>query len=103
MKRAELAVDGAMLSLERTKIQAPYDAVIVSTDADVGDFAQTSKALLELAATDRYFIRASIPLNSLQAMPRIGHDTYPAEIVMNYMRSDTADSMAAKRGVEPWT
>jgi len=82
MKSAELAVEGAKLSLERTKIRAPYDAVIVSTYADVGDFAQTSKALLELAATDRYLVRASIPLNSLQALPRIRHAAYPAEITL---------------------
>jgi RND family efflux transporter MFP subunit len=83
VKGAELAVESAKLNLERTKIRAPYDAVIVSTDADVGDYAQTSRAMLELAATDRYFIRASIPLSSLEALPRIGNTAYPAEITLS--------------------
>lgn len=83
VRSAELAVQSAQLNLERTKIRAPYDAVIVSTDADVGDYAQVSRALLELAATDRYFVRASIPLNSLDALPRIGRTPYPAEITLS--------------------
>lgn len=83
VKSAELAVQSARLNLERTNIRAPYDAVIVSTDADVGDYAQTSRTLLELAATDRYFVRASIPLNSLDALPGIGRTPYRADITLS--------------------
>jgi len=83
VKSAELTVERAALDLERTKIRAPFDAVIVSTDADVGDYAQSSKTLIELAATDRYFIRASVPLSALEPLPMLGKTPYVAEVTLS--------------------
>lgn len=83
VKSAELALESAKLNLARTQIRAPFDAVIVSADAGVGDFAQSSKTLVELAATDRYFIRASIPLRSLNPLPKLGSVSYPAEVTLS--------------------
>ncbi|MDF7807696.1 efflux RND transporter periplasmic adaptor subunit [Pontiellaceae bacterium B12219] len=83
VKSAELAVESAQLNLERTKIRAPFDAVIVSADADIGDYAQSAKTLIELAATDRYFIRASVPLSALDSLPMLGTQPYSAEIALS--------------------
>ncbi len=83
VKSAELAVESAKLDLKRTKIRAPFDAVVVFTDADVGDYAQSSKTLIELAATDRYFVRASVPLSALEPLPMIGEQPYSAEITLS--------------------
>jgi RND family efflux transporter MFP subunit len=83
VKSAELAVESAQLDLNRTKIRAPFDAVIISSDADIGDYAQSSKTLIELAATDRYFIRASVPLSALDSLPKLGTQPYSAEIVLS--------------------
>ena len=82
VKGAELAVEAAKLDLERTKIRAPFDAVVVVTDSDVGDYAQSGKALFELAATDRYFIRASVPLSALDALPQLGKMPYRAAVTL---------------------
>lgn len=83
VKSAELAVESAQLDLDRTKIRAPFDAVIVSTDADVGDYAQSSKTLVELAATARYFIRSSVPLSALEPLPKLGKQPYSAQITLS--------------------
>ncbi|MDF7801914.1 efflux RND transporter periplasmic adaptor subunit [Pontiellaceae bacterium B1224] len=83
VKSAELAVESAQLDLERTKIRAPFDAVIVSSDADIGDYAQSSTTLIELAATDRYFIRASVALSALDSLPMLGRQTYSAEVILS--------------------
>ncbi|MDF7826434.1 efflux RND transporter periplasmic adaptor subunit [Pontiellaceae bacterium B12227] len=83
VKSAELAVESARLNLARTKIRVPFDAVIISENADVGDYAQSSKTLVELAATDRYFVRASIPLSSLEPLPKLGKQPYAATLVLS--------------------
>lgn len=82
VKTAELAVESAKLDLERTKIRAPFDAVVVSETADVGDYAQSSSALVELAAVDRFYIYSSIPFSSLVPLPEIGTKAYPAELTL---------------------
>ncbi|WP_372844983.1 efflux RND transporter periplasmic adaptor subunit, partial [Pontiella sp.] len=83
VKSAELAVESAKLNLERTKIRAPFDAVVVSETADIGDYAQNSKVLAELAATDRYFVRASVPLSSLAPLPKLGKQPYAATLTLS--------------------
>ena len=82
VKSAEIAIASAQLNLDRTKICAPFDAVIVTSNADIGDYAQPSKILLELAATDRYFIRASIPLSALEPLPKLGKQPYSAKVTL---------------------
>lgn len=83
VQSAELAVQGARLDLERTKIRAPFDAVVVSRNANIGDFAQSSKVLMELADINRFFIRASVPLKSLEPLHNLGVQQYPAEITLS--------------------
>jgi len=83
VRSAELAVENARLTLERTKIRAPFDAVVVTSDADVGDYAQPGKTLFELTATDRYFVRASIPLSALGSLPDLGRTPYRATIALS--------------------
>jgi RND family efflux transporter MFP subunit len=83
VKSAELAVESAKLNLERTTIRAPYDAVVVRRNADEGDFASANKVLVELASTERYFIRASVPLNSLDSLPKLGREAYSATVTLS--------------------
>ncbi len=82
VKSAELAVESAELDLERTKIRAPFDAVVISETADIGDYAQSSTALIELASIDRFYIYSSIPFSSITPLPEIGTKAYPAELTL---------------------
>ncbi len=83
IQSAELAVEDAELDLERTTVRTPFDAVVVSRNANVGDYAQPSRVLAEVAATDRFFIRASVPLSSLEPLPGLGKKPYPAVITLS--------------------
>ncbi len=83
VRSAELAVESAQLNLERTTIRAPYDAVVVSRNANVGDFASANKVLVELASIQRYFIRASVPLKSLGYLPQLGNKAYAAIVTLS--------------------
>ncbi len=92
VKSAELAIESAKLDLERTQIRAPFDAVVVSETADVGDYAQSSKVLVELASTDRYFVRASIPFSALEPLPDLGKKSYAATLTLSDGTTRTAQT-----------
>lgn len=92
---AQAALGLAELNLERTKIRAPFDGVVVRTDADVGDSAQPATELLRLAATDRYLVRASIPIHSLQPLSQLGQTPYSAQLILSdgAMRAAQTDQL----------
>ena len=80
--RAVLMEERAELNLERCTIAAPFDGVVLSANADVGNYAQPSTVLAHLAATDRYFVRASVPLQSLNPLPKLNETPYPATLIL---------------------
>ncbi|MFA5687549.1 MAG: efflux RND transporter periplasmic adaptor subunit [Kiritimatiellales bacterium] len=79
---AKTKLERANLDLRRTNIAAPFDAVVQSVDVDPGDYASMNRTLLQLVATDRFFVRASLPLNALSLFPEIENNSYPAEIIL---------------------
>jgi len=62
---AEAAVKQAKLDLERTRIVAPFNAVVVTRDAAVGMQVGSSTKLATLADSDRYWIEATLPVGEL--------------------------------------
>jgi len=61
--RAEL--EQARLDLARTDVTAPFNAVIRSTNVEVGSQISTQDSLAELVGTDEYWIRVSLPVDRL--------------------------------------
>jgi RND family efflux transporter MFP subunit len=62
---AEAAVEKAALDLDRTRIQAPFNALVRSRSVDLGSQVAPQEALAELVGTDAYWIQASIPVGRL--------------------------------------
>jgi RND family efflux transporter MFP subunit len=62
---AEAAVRQAKLDLERTRITAPFNAVVVERDASVGMQVNSGTKLATLAGSDRYWIEATLPVGEL--------------------------------------
>ncbi len=62
---AEAGVKEAALDLERTRITAPFNAMVRSRSVDVGSQVSPQDALAELVGTDAYRIQASIPVGRL--------------------------------------
>jgi RND family efflux transporter MFP subunit len=58
------SVATASADLAKTRITAPFDALVVSRDIQPGSYASTGTQLVELYSTDR--IEASIPLSDAQ-------------------------------------
>lgn len=63
---AEAAVEQAELNLARTKIRAPFNAIILSADVETGDQAGTQTKLGHLVGTDTYWVQLSIATDELQ-------------------------------------
>ena len=62
---AEATVEKAMLDLERTRIFAPFNAIVRSKSVDIGSQVTPQVPLAELAGTDVYWVQASVPLDRL--------------------------------------
>jgi RND family efflux transporter MFP subunit len=66
MLTAEKAeVQKAQLNLARTKIRAPFNAIVRAKNVDIGSQVSAQEKLAELLGTDEYRIQASIPVDRL--------------------------------------
>ena len=69
--KSKLAADRAdlkkaKLNLSRTRIRAPFNAIVRSKRVDIGSQVSGQEQLAELVGTDTYWIRASIPVDRLR-------------------------------------
>ena len=58
-------VKKAQLDLARTKISAPFNAMVRAKHVDIGSQVSSQEQLAELVGTDEYWIQASLPVNRL--------------------------------------
>nr|WP_242468713.1 efflux RND transporter periplasmic adaptor subunit [Rhodovibrio salinarum] len=63
---AQAAVEDAELDLQRTRVHAPFDAVVQSVSVDVGSQVSAGTTIAELIATDRYFVELAVPAAKLR-------------------------------------
>jgi RND family efflux transporter MFP subunit len=75
--RAKLAGDKAdlrkaKLDLARTRVQAPFNALVREKLVDIGSQVSAQEKLAELVGTDTYWVQASIPVDRLNwiSIPR---------------------------------
>ena len=65
LQAAESMLAKAELDLTRTEIRAPFNAVVLSADVNVGSQASPQDRLARLVGTDTYWIRVSIPVDRI--------------------------------------
>lgn len=63
---AQSLLASATLDLQRTEVRAPFDGIVVSRQASLGDQADPSQTLATLAATDEYWISVPVPVGQLR-------------------------------------
>ncbi len=71
VKNAKAQVSLAKANLSRTTISAPFNAVVQSTNASIGDIANVGSRLATLAATDTYSVKLLLKSQQLPLL-RIG-------------------------------
>ncbi len=87
---ARIQVRKAELDLERTRITAPFNAVVKSRSVDIGSQVSPQEQLAELVGTDSYWVRASVPVDRLDriTIPRESADP-GSPVRMRYARGQT--------------
>ena len=66
LKAAEANLAKARLDLERTRIKAPFNAVVLGRNANLGTQASPQDMLAELAGTDAYWVTVSVPVDRIR-------------------------------------
>lgn len=77
---AEAAVEQAELDLERTTIRAPFDAYILTRNANVGSQVAPGENIARLVGLDTYWVEATVPLTSLRWIDIPGNGEQGAEV-----------------------
>jgi RND family efflux transporter MFP subunit len=63
---AQAELQAAQLQLERTRVYAPFNAIVRSTMVEKGSQVAAQETLASLSGTDEYWIQASVPVDRLQ-------------------------------------
>lgn len=63
---AQSAVAKAELDLARATVRAPFNAVVLAREAEVGQVVTAQSRLATLAGTDAYWVRLSVPTDALR-------------------------------------
>lgn len=66
VKSAEAELEKAMLNLERTKLKAPFNGLVLSAEADIGDQAAPGLKLGRIVCTDAYWVQTPVPVDELE-------------------------------------
>jgi len=74
---AEVKLRMAQLDLERTKVRAPFNAVVSAESAELGAQVSPGTVLATLVGTDQYWVELSVPVDNLKwiNIPRSDGDT----------------------------
>lgn len=59
---AEAQLSAARLDLSRTSLTAPFDALVISENLDVGQVVGTGASVASLVGTDAFWVRAAVPM-----------------------------------------
>ena len=65
VQSARAAVEQAELELARTRIRAPFDAQVLTREANVGSQVSPGQSLARLAGTEVYWVEATVPVAKL--------------------------------------
>jgi RND family efflux transporter MFP subunit len=66
LKVAQSQLEQAKLDLDRTTINAPFNAMVISRNVNIGSHVTTGTALTELVGTDTYWVQVSVPVDQLK-------------------------------------
>lgn len=66
LESAQAILGQAKLDLERTKVTAPFNAVVKSKDVELGAQVGPSTSLGTMVGTDEYWVVATVPVNELK-------------------------------------
>ena len=64
--QAQAALERARLDLQRTRIRAPFNAIVQSREVNAGTRVTTASRLATLVGTDQYWLELAVPVDQLR-------------------------------------
>jgi len=80
LQSAQSRVEQAQLALERTVIAAPFNAMVATESAEIGQIVSASTSLGTLVGTDEYWVEIGVPLDDVARL-ELGAETASAATV----------------------
>jgi RND family efflux transporter MFP subunit len=68
LKAAQSALKKAELDLKRTVLRAPFNAMVVSEDVDLGQLLSPQTPVARLVGTDEYHVQVLVPVSMLRTV-----------------------------------
>jgi RND family efflux transporter MFP subunit len=65
VKAAESGLEQARISLERTRLRAPFNAVVRTEGVEVGQVVRPGQTVATLVGTDQWWVQVSLPADEL--------------------------------------
>lgn len=62
---AQAALEEARLNLQRTRLRAPFNAVVLEANVETGAQVSSNTVVAHLAGTDEYWVELSVPVTQL--------------------------------------
>ncbi len=66
IESAKASLELSELNLARTKIKAPFNALIAKRNSDIGDIISSQEILATLVNTDEYWVNVEIPIHNIR-------------------------------------
>ena len=77
---AEADLSKAHLDLERTVVRAPFNALIIERNVNVGTYVGAQDSLATIVGTDEFWVEAMVPLDRLSLIDSNSSGGCPAQI-----------------------
>lgn len=84
VEAAQTDVTDARLALERTMIDAPFDALVRSEDVAIGAEVATGEELARLVGLERWWVELAVPVTALQWLRFPGPNQEGSEVALHY-------------------
>jgi RND family efflux transporter MFP subunit len=94
---AEAELEAARLQLARTKIAAPFNAIVRTISVQQGAQVTPQESIATLVNTDTYWVQASIPMDQLQWIDIPGRKASKgSDVVVHYQKGATRTGRVIK-------
>jgi len=97
LKGAEAKLTQAELNLQRTSIDAPFNAVIMSSSVNLGSHISEATNLVRLAGIDEFWLKLSVPVDQLQWL-HIPTDTSESSAKVKIIVRESHDTQVTRSG-----
>ena len=84
VEKARNAIARAQLDLSRTKVVAPFNAMVLEESVEIGQLADSGSPVCTLIGTDEFWVQATVPISDLKRV-RIPEEDAPGAMAMVFL------------------